>query len=114
LDGAALNVLESIGNADNYPWFDERSGSECTLNAVPEKRFRQIKVNDDTILNGVNGLDILWRSTDHLTCFVADGDDSLGTAHAFYRYDRWLINDDTSSTNDNERVGCAQVNGEVR
>ena len=94
--------MQSVGDANNDAWFDEWPSAQRALDAARQQRFDQVKVDDDAILNGVDGLDALRSPSDHLMGIVSDRDHALGSAHTLHGDNRGLIDDDASPTHHND------------
>ena len=74
------------------------------------------EVGDHAVLHRADDGDAARCLAKHFLGFLADGLDrffGVGAAFEADRDDRWLIEDDAAAAHINERVGRAEVDGEV-
>ena len=81
-----------------------------------EHLFSHRKVGDDTVLHRSNGADVARNTPKHLLGFSADGMNRSFTVRTSFLAngnDTRFVEDNSLATHINERVGCAEVNGNV-
>ena len=81
------------------------------LNEVGEHLLGDFEVGDDAVLHGLDGHDVAGRAAEHLLGFAADGLDFSGVL--VDGDDGRLVDDDALALGKDQRVGGAQIDGEV-
>jgi hypothetical protein len=84
------------------------------LDEVAQHRLSDLEVGDDAVLQRSDGDDVARRAPEHLFCLGTHGED-LAAASGFllHRDHGGLVADDTLALHVDQRVGCAEIDGEV-
>src|ERR1019366_2698225 len=117
-DGAALDLGRSAGHADDDPrarpehraWMDH-------LDELLQHLLGDGEVGDDAVLHRPDGFDVAGHLAEHRLGLGADGLDGLlavGTAFMADGHDGRLVEHDAFATHVDQRVGGAEVDGQVR
>ncbi len=117
LDGAALHLGGAAGHADD----DARARREQRarvhhLDELLDHLLGDHEVGDHAILHGPDGLDVAGHLAEHGLGLAADRlDDFLAVGAAFVADgdDGGLVEHDALVTGEDQRVGCAKINGKV-
>ena len=72
-----------------------------------------VEVGDHTVLHRADGFDIAGRAAQHHARIIADGVNDLASVPDGEGDDRWFVENDISAFGVNERVGRAEINGDI-
>jgi hypothetical protein len=109
--------VRAAGHADD----DARAGAQDAarvhhLDELLEHLLGDREVGDDAVLHGPDGFDVAGHLAQHGLGFLAHGLDGLLALRATFVANgnhRGLVQNDALATHVNQRVGGAQVNGQV-
>ena len=111
LHGALFHRRDFAGNADDDARMYEDAAIVSLLNEVREHLFGDFEVGDDAVFHGLDGHDVARSAAEHFFGFLADGYDFAG---GFIDGDDGrLIDDDAFAGGKDQRVGGAEINGQV-
>jgi hypothetical protein len=117
LDRAAFHLGGAAGHADQHARARaEHARAVHLLDEVLQHRFGHGEVGDDAVLHRAHRGDIARGTTQHALGVGTDGGNSARAARATIladRDDRRFIEDDSLAAHINERVGRAEIDGNV-
>ena len=103
-----------LGDGGGYADQDTRpveSRQAGALQQQADHSLRDVEVGDRTLPERANGHDVAGCAPDHLPSLVSHGEDVVGLA--VERDDSGLVEHDPAALRVHERVGRAQIDGEV-
>ena len=110
-DRALFHLRDFAGHADHDARMHQHLAAVRLLNEVIQHALGDFEVGDDAVLHGPDGDDIAGRAAKHLLGFFADGFHFAGVL--VDRDDGGLVDDDAFALGEDQRVGRAQIDGEI-
>ena len=110
-DGALFHLRDFAGHADHDARMHQHLAAVRLLNEVIQHALGDFEVGDDAVFHGPDGDDVAGRAAQHFLGFLADrfhfaivlvdGDDG------------WLVHDDAFALGKDQRIGRAEIDGEI-
>jgi hypothetical protein len=110
--GAALELGDARGNADDHPRLDaENAFGGDLLEEMTEHHFRHVHVGDHAVFERTDRLDPLGRAAEHALGLEPDAHDA--TAALLDGHHGGLVEDDPLALHVHERVCRPEIDGDV-
>ena len=111
-DGALFHLRDFAGDADHDARMDQHLAAMRLLNEVIQHALGDFEIGDDAVFHGPDGDDVARRAAEHFLGFLADGFDFAVVL--VDGDDGRLVDDDAFAPGEDQRVGGAKVDREVR